>query len=114
VTVSSRADLRASKTVTDGNGGQPMPGDPLTWTITLDKDADGSVDATATTDVDGGYSFTGLLAPVGLPPLQRARPSATSWWAQSASAGISTGLMIATERPRSVTTRRAPDRTRVR
>src|SRR6185436_12700523 len=56
--------------------------------------------------------FTGRLAPVGLPPFQCARPSETSWCAQSTSAGISTGLIVAIERPRSVTSNRAPDRTR--
>src|SRR4029079_6789946 len=32
------------------------------WTIQLDKDANGSVDATTTTDASGNYSFTGLTA----------------------------------------------------
>ncbi|MBI3071047.1 MAG: DUF11 domain-containing protein [Deltaproteobacteria bacterium] len=35
VTVSSRATLQVTKTVTDGNGGQPQPGDPFTWTIVI-------------------------------------------------------------------------------
>src|SRR6185503_17572939 len=34
----------------------------LGWTIELDKDANGTVDATTTTDVNGNYSFTGLTA----------------------------------------------------
>lgn len=47
----------------DGNGNgikdpseQGIPG----WTITLDKNADGSVDQTTTTDATGNYSFTNL------------------------------------------------------
>src|SRR5947209_4860378 len=39
--------------------------------------------------------FAGRLAPFGLPPFQCARPSATSWCAQSTSAGTSTGLIVA-------------------
>src|SRR6185503_15545898 len=34
----------------------------LNWTIQLDKDANGTVDATTTTDANGNYSFTGLTA----------------------------------------------------
>ena len=34
----------------------------LSWTIQLDKDANGTVDATTTTDASGNYSFTGLTA----------------------------------------------------
>src|SRR4030095_13473737 len=34
----------------------------LGWTIELDKDANGTVDATTTTDANGNYSFTGLIA----------------------------------------------------
>ena len=32
------------------------------WTIQLDKDANGTVDATTMTDANGNYSFTGLTA----------------------------------------------------
>ncbi len=56
----------------------------------------------------------GRVAPVGLPPFQCAVPSATSRWAHSTSIGASTGLMVAMERPRSVTSRRVPARTRFR
>ena len=34
------------------------------WTIELDKDANGTVDATTVTDGSGNYSFTGLLAAI--------------------------------------------------
>src|SRR4029078_8914742 len=34
----------------------------LNWTIQLDKDANGTVDATTTTDASGNHSFTALTA----------------------------------------------------
>ena len=39
----------------------PAPG-LAGWTIQLDKDANGTVDATTATDANGNYSFTGLTA----------------------------------------------------
>jgi hypothetical protein len=51
----------------DLNGdGVKDPGDVglLGWTIQLDQDANGTVDATTVTDINGNYSFTGLTAGV--------------------------------------------------
>jgi hypothetical protein len=49
----------------DGDGVKD-PGDVglLGWTIQLDQDANGTVDATTVTDINGNYSFTGLTAGV--------------------------------------------------
>jgi hypothetical protein len=48
----------------DGDGTNDGGSDPglAGWTIELDKDADGSVDATTVTGPGGAYSFTGLVA----------------------------------------------------
>ena len=47
----------------DGDGVKdPGDGGLSGWTIQLDKDANGSVDATTVTDANGNYSFTGLTA----------------------------------------------------
>src|SRR6185503_9864845 len=50
----------------------------LGWTIQLDKDANGSVDATTTTDASGNYSFTGLVAGV-----YRIREVGQAGWTQT-------------------------------
>jgi len=47
----------------DGNGVKDGGESGLSgWTINLDKNANGSVDATTVTDANGNYVFTGLLA----------------------------------------------------
>jgi protocatechuate 3,4-dioxygenase beta subunit len=47
----------------DGDGVKDAgEGGLVNWTIQLDKDADGTVDATTTTNASGNYSFTGLTA----------------------------------------------------
>jgi protocatechuate 3,4-dioxygenase beta subunit len=48
------------------------------WTIQLDTGADGSVDATATTDASGNYSFTGLA-----PGTYRVREVPQTGWTQT-------------------------------
>lgn len=47
----------------DGDGIKDM-GEPgiAGWTVNLDKNTDGSIDATTITDTNGDYSFTGLTA----------------------------------------------------
>ncbi|KKT98724.1 MAG: Cna B domain protein [Candidatus Collierbacteria bacterium GW2011_GWC2_45_15] len=47
------------------------------WVINLDKGADGSVDSSATTDVNGNYSFTNLLA-----GSYRVRETSKTGWVQ--------------------------------
>src|SRR5262249_28261845 len=47
----------------DTNGdGAPQAGEPAAagWVVELDKNANGTVDQTATTDANGNYSFSGL------------------------------------------------------
>lgn len=45
----------------NGNGVQDVTEKGLSgWTITLDKNSDGTVDQSTVTDADGNYSFTGL------------------------------------------------------
>lgn len=62
----------------NGNGNQDSGELGLAgWTINLDKNADGLVDSTTITDVNGDYSFTGLLAGI-----YRVREVSQAGWVQ--------------------------------
>ncbi len=65
----------------NGNGSKDS-GEPglVNWTINLDKNADGSVDASTTTDANGNYSFTNLSA-----ARYRVREVAQAGWTQKSS-----------------------------
>jgi protocatechuate 3,4-dioxygenase beta subunit len=66
---------------TNGNGVKDAGDNGLAnWTIELDRDANGSVDATATTDANGNYSFTN----VG-PGTYRVREALQAGWLQTTS-----------------------------
>jgi protocatechuate 3,4-dioxygenase beta subunit len=81
---------------TDGDGVKGLAESGLMgWTIELDKDANGSVDATTSTDASGNYSFAGLS-----PGTYRVREAGQAGWIQTTvnpadvaiiSGGISTG-----------------------